>query len=40
MADDGVRLNALTFLRPDGSPVRLRDLHAGPVVLVLLRHLA
>ncbi len=40
MVAAGADLNTLTFLRPDGSPVRLRDLHAGPVVLVFLRHLA
>jgi hypothetical protein len=39
MGTGGLDPNALTFLRPDGSPVRLRELHAGPVLLVFLRHL-
>jgi hypothetical protein len=33
-------LRGLTLRRPDGSPVRLGDVHAGPVLVVFLRHLA
>jgi peroxiredoxin len=29
-----------TFLRPDGSPVKLSELRHGPLVLIFLRHLA
>ncbi len=32
-------LSGLVFLRADGSPVRLADLHSGPILLVFLRHL-
>jgi hypothetical protein len=32
-------LAELTFLRADGSTVRLADLHTGPILLVFLRHL-
>lgn len=35
----GTDLGALTLLRPDGSPVALADLHAGPLLIVFLRHL-
>ena len=28
-----------TLLRPDGQPVRLSELGAGPLALVFLRHL-
>lgn len=30
----------LTFLRPDGTPVRLSELDARALVLIFLRHLA
>jgi peroxiredoxin len=30
----------LTFLRPDGSPWRLTEMTARPLVLIFLRHLA
>jgi hypothetical protein len=40
MASAGMSLDTLTVLRADGSPVRLGDLHTGPMLLVFLRHLA
>lgn len=30
----------LTLFRPDGTPVRLSELLAGPTLVVFLRHLA
>jgi peroxiredoxin len=30
----------VTFLQPDGRPVRLSELASGPLVLIFLRHLA
>ena len=39
MADGSVDLDTLTLLRPDGSPVQLGSLHAGPLLLIFLRHL-
>jgi hypothetical protein len=30
----------VTFLQPDGRPVRLSELCDGPLLLVFLRHLA
>jgi hypothetical protein len=30
----------LTFLRPDGTPVRLAEFAGRPLVLIFLRHLA
>jgi hypothetical protein len=39
MGTGSVDPNNLTLLRPDGAPVRLGDLHAGPVLLVFFRHL-
>jgi hypothetical protein len=29
-----------TFLRPDGSTVKLSELRRGPLLLIFLRHLA
>ncbi len=29
-----------TFLRPDGTPLRLAEIAARPLLLVFLRHLA
>jgi hypothetical protein len=39
MASGEAALRDLTLLQPDGSPVRLGDVHAGPVLVVFLRHL-
>jgi hypothetical protein len=38
----GVResVDDFTFLRPDGTPLRLSDLAAPALVLIFLRHLA
>ena len=36
--DVGDRVADLTFLRPDGTAVRLSE-YPGPLVLVFLRHL-
>ncbi len=29
-----------TFLRPDGTPLRLAEIEARPLLLIFLRHLA
>lgn len=39
MFDIGDCVEDLTFQRPDGSAVRLSELHPGSVLLVFLRHL-
>jgi hypothetical protein len=36
----GEAVNDLSFLRPDGTPVRLSDFPARALVLIFLRHLA
>ena len=36
----GDRVADLTFQRPDGSPVALRDFLGKPLLLIFLRHLA
>jgi hypothetical protein len=36
----GDRLENLTFLRPDGSELRLSDVSAQALVVIFLRHLA
>jgi hypothetical protein len=38
--ETGAAVADFTFLRPDGTPVRLSDLGARSLVLIFLRHLA
>ena len=36
----GEPVGDFTFLRPDGTPLHLRDFLGKPVLLIFLRHLA
>ncbi len=40
MSSLGQTISDLDFLQPDGIPIKLSELHSGPVVLIFLRHLA
>ena len=39
MVAAGEHVDDLTWLRPDGTPVRLSEFGNRPVVLIFLRHL-